>query len=896
MRDAIQQSAGGGGGGESGTPVFGTVLDIDPWTIELHGAATVLDADDLTISRWVEQYHHWVGVEVDDTAVLVEMEDGDYVVVDVVTDSDLLDLPGVGGFVPYTGATSDLNLGSHKLIFTDVNLYRSAANVLKTDDHLYIGPPAAATAGLSVAYQGSTHAVIFNRTGGNPVNGNVLLVTAQDLGTDADAMDSTVGISGYETGKGTVKIDHRKPVAAVTGSDGNASALSLRCNGAGTAAQGIFFDAEDAGGTTGKLLNFRQQGVEKFVVAADGAITSQGKLTLPLAGNTGGLLVGGDCNLYRTAADNWRTDDLFMVVRASAGTPALSATVSGSSPANFVINADGGMEWGSGAATRDVTLYRASANVLKTDDALTVVGNINAQGAIFGGLTSLTSSGANATLLSLKPPGASQAALLVTGEGRMAWGDGSSAQDVYLKRVAAGVLALRNDADNGYTSLRAATPATAMGLNDVLVRGAHDLGRSRAGNTRPRAGRVFALNLVDQTANTEFDITNFSYTTDSGLPVLQINDPSTGASIITRAKDMHDMDIRIKYKLAAKGIYAVANNDANRLMARYASATDNLFVWKRFATALDIAGEKLSGAETYYGSGITSDSDITNTTTYRYLRLQVFEDVVRYKSWFADAAEPTGWLEEFRVYPGQVGTKDLLNTGGAGFFLQYGGMFIAEMRVVELLRDPENILLNNDAGWQEADGKPFFWIPHGNTAITSGNVRDVTTVNDQYGDSRKVFHVAQNVANTAGGLLWNHQMWNIEARGKSVWNPDRTRPTPAGMLPNAIDVSVWSKGQSVALNGASYGAIVVMYYWDEQINALNQALSRPEYYKMLGPNPGPTDTNPGCGTWDWMETRFRIPIYWGGSPWVYTDIAIGMHEGPVTGEIWWTDPVFRPCA
>lgn len=74
-------------------PIFGTVLDIDPWEVELHGSSVVLHADDLTLGRWVEQYHHWNGVEVEDTVVLSEMDDGDYVVVDIVTDADPFDLP-----------------------------------------------------------------------------------------------------------------------------------------------------------------------------------------------------------------------------------------------------------------------------------------------------------------------------------------------------------------------------------------------------------------------------------------------------------------------------------------------------------------------------------------------------------------------------------------------------------------------------------------------------------------------------------------------------------------------------------------------------------------------------------------------------------------------------------
>jgi hypothetical protein len=78
-----------------------------------------------------------------------------------------------------------------------------------------------------------------------------------------------MGVNGSEISKGTVKIVHTYPGS----SDVNASALSLRANGAGTAAQGIFFDAED-GGTTGNLMKMRNAGVDKFIMGPNGGLYS----------------------------------------------------------------------------------------------------------------------------------------------------------------------------------------------------------------------------------------------------------------------------------------------------------------------------------------------------------------------------------------------------------------------------------------------------------------------------------------------------------------------------------------------------------------------------------------------------------------------------------------------
>ena len=55
---------------------------------------------------------------------------------------------------------------------------------------------------------------------------------------------------------------------------------------------------------------------------------------------------------------------------ASTSTEALSIQLDAESTERLIINADGKLTWGSGAATGDTTLYRSAANTLKTDDAM----------------------------------------------------------------------------------------------------------------------------------------------------------------------------------------------------------------------------------------------------------------------------------------------------------------------------------------------------------------------------------------------------------------------------------------------------------------------------------------------------------------------------------------------
>jgi hypothetical protein len=107
-------------------------------------------------------------------------------------------------------------------------------------------------------------------------------------------LDTTVGVHGREEGRGTVKITHEKPA----GGDADASALSICLLGQGTAAQGIYIGNDAGNVTTGALLNIRNggPGSERLVLSADG------KMQLPVRGSLGGILIGSDAGLYRSAA------------------------------------------------------------------------------------------------------------------------------------------------------------------------------------------------------------------------------------------------------------------------------------------------------------------------------------------------------------------------------------------------------------------------------------------------------------------------------------------------------------------------------------------------------------------------------------------------------------------
>jgi len=115
-------------------------------------------------------------------------------------------------------------------------------------------------AAAHVEHNGTGHGMTVAHSGSG-TNANALVVTS------TNASDTALGVAGNCDSRGVVKSTHNK-----SGTDTNASCISLLINGAGTACQGIFLDTESGVSTTGKLLNLRQDGAEVFVVDSGGRV------------------------------------------------------------------------------------------------------------------------------------------------------------------------------------------------------------------------------------------------------------------------------------------------------------------------------------------------------------------------------------------------------------------------------------------------------------------------------------------------------------------------------------------------------------------------------------------------------------------------------------------------
>lgn len=70
------------------TVVAGEVLSPGPdWAIDLYDSALLLTGAQISVGQWVERYHAETGVAAGDTAILLAIGEGDYVLIEVVSDT-----------------------------------------------------------------------------------------------------------------------------------------------------------------------------------------------------------------------------------------------------------------------------------------------------------------------------------------------------------------------------------------------------------------------------------------------------------------------------------------------------------------------------------------------------------------------------------------------------------------------------------------------------------------------------------------------------------------------------------------------------------------------------------------------------------------------------------------
>lgn len=217
--------------------------------------------------------------------------------------------------------------------------------------------------GLDVNQSGTGIGANIVASGGGAANAHALAVSLANAGSttssaisasSSNADHSAVQVTGVESGRGTIKISHVKPTGV---DDTNASGLSIDLAGAGTAAQGIFIDSSAT--TTGKLINARVGGSDRFVVTAGGAIQARGiQITTedlsPVLGGTGSITGTVNINCFGLA------DSVYAAVLGANVTIAVSNLAAWSTLTLHLKQA--------AATTYTVTLAKVGGSVLKPLD------------------------------------------------------------------------------------------------------------------------------------------------------------------------------------------------------------------------------------------------------------------------------------------------------------------------------------------------------------------------------------------------------------------------------------------------------------------------------------------------------------------------------------------------
>lgn len=235
------------------------------------------------------------------------------------------------------------NIGAGYLVYSNAGA-EAEGNLL----NVKVDNAAFNQAGFYISYDGSSNGVEIV-SNANDTSSNALSVTGNNV------QDSTVGIIGYESNRGTVKISHFKPST----SDANASAISIDLKGDGTAAQGLYIDSTATTGTTGNLVRLRNQTIDRFVINSLGSVTMGSVGT-----NTSFTKLGNNTNDHFFIG----TTGSFRVQRSANDSETFRVQIAGDANGRWLGTSDGKLKWGDGTNTQDSVLRRLAANTLLLDN------------------------------------------------------------------------------------------------------------------------------------------------------------------------------------------------------------------------------------------------------------------------------------------------------------------------------------------------------------------------------------------------------------------------------------------------------------------------------------------------------------------------------------------------
>lgn len=301
----------------------------------------------------------------------------------------------------------------------------------------------------------------------------------------------------FDADKDAVSVSHHPGKGALETS--NTSALTVRNQAVAGSGSALVVHSDNSTTTAvvvqgaGDLLDLRNAaGVSQFSVANSGNLTFSGTLT----------------------------PDSLSLTGAATTTDMITADVTGDTQRRFILNANGTIEWGSGSGAVDTNLFRNSANVIGTNDAILNVSTAATDTAFSGQVTGDTFD-----------------RFRQRADGRIDIGPGSGARDTNIYRSAADILATDDDfaIKTAGKGLQVAEGSNAkMGVSAAMVAGTVTISttavtaNSRIYLTPQTLGTVTrpaAVGVTARSAGTSFTITS-SDATDTSTVAWMIVEPA----------------------------------------------------------------------------------------------------------------------------------------------------------------------------------------------------------------------------------------------------------------------------------------------------------------------------------------------------------------------------------
>jgi hypothetical protein len=244
---------------------------------------------------------------------------------------DSITLPDetVGAGVVISGADGVVIVGENTMIGTESNVGNLGGNYVHIRRDFD-------SEGIDLATEGGVSINTWNDNNAYAT----LTVSANGIGTQQARAIEASGTSEFEIIRATSTTD------ASLSSTGHAFQIGA------SSGQNLRIDSNEImvvnnGGTTGMFLQ------------SDGG-------TLQVGGNT--TIIGTLTATNLVSNNDVTLTGTVINQRASATADVWLSSQTGDSVNRFLIEANGGMFWGSGSATRDTNLYRGAANLLETDD------------------------------------------------------------------------------------------------------------------------------------------------------------------------------------------------------------------------------------------------------------------------------------------------------------------------------------------------------------------------------------------------------------------------------------------------------------------------------------------------------------------------------------------------